>query len=87
MIPKNSVIIGANTNPAFRKASPMANIPEPTFPLNKCIKVSKNLKIWGFYYFTWFVGFELVCAMRLTMLDVLPEAHDHHPSFFRGQRP
>lgn len=44
MIPKINVTTGPTIIPAFFIASPIANIPDPTLPLNKCIKVSTYLK-------------------------------------------
>lgn len=45
MIPRIIVSGGANSNPAFLKASPNAKIPEPTLPLNRCIMVSRYLQL------------------------------------------
>jgi hypothetical protein len=45
MTPRSRVIIGEAIRPALWNASPMAYIPEPTFPFNRCTSVSKNLRV------------------------------------------
>lgn len=42
--PINIVKIGDKINPPFLNASPMAKIPQPMFPFNMFINVSRYLK-------------------------------------------
>lgn len=44
--PIKTVRIGPKMIPPFLKASPMPKIPAPTFPRNRCMRVSTYLKIW-----------------------------------------
>jgi hypothetical protein len=45
MTPRKSAVRGAAIRPALRKASPIANSAEPMFPFNRCISVSRNLRV------------------------------------------
>ena len=45
MTPRMSAVTGAAISPALRKASPIAYSADPMFPFNRCISVSRNLRV------------------------------------------